>query len=165
MRDGAEVIKCYRCGGLKPADEFAWRRKHRNQRDSFCRPCRAEYKREHYLANRQRYIDNAAASKQRIRLERTKQLLRYFKDHPCVDCGESDPVVLEFDHLRDKSFNIAEALHNRTWDDVLAEIAKCEVVCANCHRRRTSSRRGALRVILTTERVAGIEPVSFSLEG
>ena len=46
-------------------------------------------------------------------------------------------MVLEFDHLRDKRFNIGAALPYRNWAELLAEIEKCEVVCANCHRRRT----------------------------
>jgi hypothetical protein len=143
------VARCSRCGELKPADDFAWRRKARGQRDTFCRPCRSAYGREHYLANRQRYIDQAAKVKQRLTRERTIYLIEYFKSHPCVECGETDPVVLEFDHLRDKLFNVGQALARRRWEAILAEIEKCEVVCANCHRRRTAKRRGALRVVLT----------------
>jgi hypothetical protein len=149
MRDGSARQKCYRCGKTKPAADFAWRRKAKDQRDSFCRPCRAAYKREHYAANRQRYIAQAAAQKKRLRLERTRYLIEFFKTNPCVDCGERDPVVLEFDHLRDKSFDIGSGLHNRRWQSVLDEIEKCEVVCANCHSRRTARRRGAVRVLLT----------------
>jgi hypothetical protein len=44
----------------KPDEEFAWHRREKGQRDTYCRPCRAKYKREHYLANKQRYIDAAA---------------------------------------------------------------------------------------------------------
>ncbi|MDQ3934974.1 MAG: hypothetical protein M3340_10145 [Actinomycetota bacterium] len=146
-----EGRKCYRCGEVRPVDNFAWRRKRLGQRDSFCRSCRAAYGREHYLANRQRYIDQAAVSKQKIRLERTRYLVAFFENHPCVDCGEGDPIVLEFDHLDGaaKSFCIGESLLRHTWDAVLAEMAKCEVVCANCHRRRTARRRGSLRAVLT----------------
>lgn len=149
MRDRRPIQACYRCGELKPAEEFAWRRKAHSQRDSFCRPCRAAYKQEHYAANRQRYIDKAGARKRELALQRTRFLIEFFKVNPCVDCGERDPVILEFDHLRDKSFAIGTALSGRNWDSILREIAKCEVVCANCHRRRTAQRRGALRAILT----------------
>jgi hypothetical protein len=141
--------KCYRCGEEKPAEDFAWRRKDKGQRDSHCRPCRSAYGREHYEANRQRYIDQAAASKRKLRLARTRYLIEFFKTHPCVDCGETDPVVLEFDHLRDKSFSIGPELSRKRWQSILDEIEKCEVVCANCHRRRTARRRAALRAILT----------------
>ncbi len=144
--------KCYRCAEVKPEDEFAWRNKERNRRDSFCRPCRSAYGREHYLANKQRYIDNAAKLKKRTLMKRTRFLLDYFVAHPCIDCGETDPVVLEFDHIGEKSFCIGTALHNNAWDSILAEMAKREVVCANCHRRRTARRRGALRAVLTGDR-------------
>ena len=117
--------------------------------DSFCRPCRAAYKKEHYAANRQLYIDRARERKQLLALERTTYLIEYFQTHPCVDCGELDAVVLEFDHLRDKSFDVAQSLPYRSWQSILDEIAKCEVVCANCHRRRTARRRGSLRAVLT----------------
>ncbi|OLE38763.1 MAG: hypothetical protein AUG48_00870 [Actinobacteria bacterium 13_1_20CM_3_68_9] len=117
--------------------------------DNLCRPCRAAYHKEHYEANKQRYIDQAAASKRKLRVERTIFLIEFFKEHPCADCGEQDPVVLEFDHLRDKLFDIGQALPYRQWQSILDEIAKCEVVCANCHRRRTAQRRGVIRAVLT----------------
>jgi 5-methylcytosine-specific restriction endonuclease McrA len=103
----------------------------------------------HYEANRQRYIDQAAKVKRTLRRERTLYLIEYFKSHPCVDCGEVDPVVLEFDHLRDKSFAIGPEISRRAWKSILEEMEKCEVVCANCHRRRTARRRGAFRSVLT----------------
>jgi hypothetical protein len=140
--------KCYRCGHVKPADDFAWRRRRKMQRDSFCRPCRKAYGREHYLANRQRYVDQARENKQRLARERTAYLFQYFAAHPCADCGETDPLVLEFDHLRDKLFNVGSALPYRNWESILAEIEKCDVVCANCHRRRTGRRLGSVRAIL-----------------
>jgi hypothetical protein len=170
--DSEKATKCYRCGDTKPAEAFAWRRRERGQRDSFCRPCRKAYGREHYLANRARYIEQARQQTARLQLERTRFLLDFFVTHPCSDCGETDPVVLEFDHLRDKAFNIGEALSRRNWQAILDEIAKCEVVCANCHRRRTAVRRGALRSLLARERspewnkrATGLEPATSSLEG
>lgn len=148
---GPDLLRCCRCGELKPPDDFAWRRRRKLQRDTYCRPCRSAYGKEHYEANKQRYIENAAAVTKRVRIERTRYLIEYFRGHPCVDCGETDPVVLEFDHLRDKEFEIANRLESRPWATILAEIEKCEVVCANCHRRRTMMRRGALRVVLAVD--------------
>ena len=105
--------RCGRCKLEKPAEEFAWRRKQRAQRDNYCRPCRAAYKQEHYAANRQRYIDAAGRRKRAIVAERIDFLIAYLREHPCVDCGETDPIVLEFDHLRDKKFGIATGLRDR----------------------------------------------------
>jgi hypothetical protein len=143
--------RCGDCGELKPLNDFAWRRREQGQRDNLCRPCRAAYHQRHYAANRQRYIDQARERKQALALARTRFLLAYFADHCCVDCGETDAVVLEFDHLRDKRFDVGAALPYRNWQSILDEIAKCEVVCANCHRRRTARRRGSLRSRLTAD--------------
>jgi hypothetical protein len=62
------------------------------------------------------------------------------------DCGEGDPVVLDFDHVRgEKLFSVSKGLTDRSFDTLVAEMAKCEVVCANCHRRRTARRAGFAR--------------------
>jgi hypothetical protein len=153
VKDAEESRRCGRCGERKPLADFNWRRKTRGQRDNLCRPCRSEYHRDHYLANRQRYIDQAQARKRELRLERTGYLIDYFKAHPCVDCGEEDPVVLEFDHLGNKSFDIGQVLPYRNWQSILDEIDKCEVVCANCHRRRTAQRKGSVRAMLADGRL------------
>jgi hypothetical protein len=139
---------CGRCRCSLPIASFAWRRKARGQRDNYCRPCRAVYKQEHYVAHRQRYIAKAGRRKQTIALERAAYLVEFFSGHPCVDCGEADPLVLEFDHLGAKNFNIAKGLRDRQWQAVLDEIAKCDVVCANCHRRRTALRAGFARAVV-----------------
>lgn len=66
------------------------------------------------------------------------RLLDYFREHPCVDCGEGDPVVLELDHVRGiKEFGVSSKMRAYSWARLLAEIAKCDARCANCHRRKT----------------------------
>src|SRR5437870_5766116 len=60
----------------------------------------------------------------------------------CVDCGYNDRAeALDFDHL-DSSSKFKEIAHmvDKSWHYILAEMAKCEIVCANCHRVRTSQR-------------------------
>jgi hypothetical protein len=71
-------------------------------------------------------------------------IYEYLLTHPCVDCGENDPVVLEFDHVTgEKKYNIADVIRSgRTWQAITKEIEKCEVRCANCHRRATARRKG-----------------------
>jgi 5-methylcytosine-specific restriction endonuclease McrA len=83
------------------------------------------------------------ANKQQKRKELRQAVYEYYLQHPCVDCGESDPIVLEFDHIRDKKISISEAMQRR-WSKkkVLDEIDKCEVRCANCHRRKTARDQG-----------------------
>ena len=69
------------------------------------------------------------------------KLHHYKQERGCADCGENDPVVLEFDHLRDKVDNVAALVTRWSWKRLLTEIEKCDVVCANCHRRRTHKRK------------------------
>jgi hypothetical protein len=143
--------RCARCGEEKPESEFGFKRKDRKWLVSYCRSCVRERSKEHYAANRRRYMVRARRRDQRERMNRTYLIVEYLQAHPCVDCGETDPLVLEFDHMRDKSFNIGHELTSRAWADILAEIEKCEVRCANCHRRRTAERAGFLRLTLPAE--------------
>jgi hypothetical protein len=139
---------CGRCKRRKSVEDFAWRRKARGQRDNYCGACRAKYKQEHYAANRQRYIDAARQRNRKVIEKRVAYLASFLQEHPCVDCGETDPVVLEFDRLRDKEFSIGKGIRDRAWQSVLAEMDKCDVVCANCHRRRTARRGSFLRAVI-----------------
>jgi hypothetical protein len=79
-------------------------------------------------------------------------LFGYFSTHPCVDCGEADPIVLEFDHI-EKETKLAAVSElvwlQRPWRIILEEIKKCEVRCANCHRRKTAKERGYGLYLLT----------------
>lgn len=79
----------------------------------------------------------------RHRLKRRTKCLQYvydyFKTHPCVDCWENDPRVLEFDHVRGVKTAAISRLCNEgvKLERLQEEINKCDVRCANCHRRRT----------------------------
>ena len=85
------------------------------------------------------------SSLERGRYRRTK-IDRYLRDlkneTPCVDCGENYPYwVMDFDHLEGKEFGLARYQYtSENMDRVKAEVAKCEVVCSNCHRGRTHLR-------------------------
>lgn len=130
---------------IKGTDDYSRHPPEIGKRDPYCRPCRAEYGREHYEKNRQRYIDQAKKRTEKVLAERMQFLLEHFSSHPCVDCGETDVAVLEFDHLGEKAFNVSSGVRDRGEEAFYEEIAKCEVVCANCHRRRTARRGGFFR--------------------
>ena len=138
--DSDESLRfCIWCRLLKPVAAFAFRSKALGTRQSHCRSCHAAYRRSHYLRNRPEYI---AREVERIRRRRTenRHLLRaYLRSHPCVTCGESDIVTLQFDH-RDRATkrqDVGILVIAKPWSVVCAEIEKCDVRCANCHRRRT----------------------------
>jgi hypothetical protein len=152
--------RCSRCGLTKPGDEFAGTAGIKV--DTYCRPCRSEYGKAHYAANRQRYIEAEARRKRARAEERIAFLIEFFRTHPCVDCGETDPLVLEFDHLRDKHFNIGKQFSSRSWQKILEEMEKCDVVCANCHRRRTARRHGTVRALLVEGRTWPPTPRTYN---
>ncbi|HYD10954.1 MAG TPA: hypothetical protein VEA78_12710 [Acidimicrobiales bacterium] len=140
--------RCTFCKKRKPLDEFHRNRSSKDGRQNRCKPCNIErnkrWYREHPEA-RQRRMDGYA---RRRKNERADQVYEYLLAHPCVDCGEADPVVLEFDHLRDKLRSVSAMVSaHMSWTRIAAEIEKCDVVCANCHRRRTASRGGWHRVL------------------
>jgi hypothetical protein len=114
-----------------------------------CRSCSRAYFREYYLRNRDRYAARSRRKNAAERLSNRRQLLGYLQAHPCVDRGETDPVVLQFDHAdpSTKSSNVGDLLRNRVpWSRILAEIEKCVVRCANDHQRRTATQFGWYRV-------------------
>lgn len=85
-------------------------------------------------------------NQQRHRDRNFHRLMEYLSDKACLDCGEADPIVLQFDHLPEfeKKFDIGRSItgSTRKWEKILEEMAKCEIVCANCHTRRTAKRSG-----------------------
>lgn len=112
-----------------------------------CKPCRATYDRARYAASRERRRKQIIDSSKIRRARNQAFVLEYLGVHPCVDCGEADPVVLEFDHVQGaKDGNIADQLSSWSLARLLREIEKCEVCCANCHRRRTAKRGGHYRI-------------------
>ena len=98
-------------------------------------------RRKHYRNNRRAYMDRA-----RERRRELENLVRQRKSVPCTDCGRRFPYyVMQFDHVTDdKVGNIGEFVRRANRTQLLAELEKCEVVCANCHAIRTWSRYRAL---------------------
>ncbi len=85
----------------------------------------------------------AAQKRHRVRVR--AELYNFLSTKSCIDCGEKDPIVLEFDHKSsDNKFKIiAKMLSGHySWKSVLKEIEKCEIRCANCHRRKTYKQLG-----------------------
>lgn len=94
--------------------------------------------RKHYYANRQMYIDKAKARKLKLR-----QWLRDFKEaNYCSNCKTTYPYyVMDFDHIGYKQVEIASLVNKSSnFSQIRLEITQCEVVCSNCHRKRTHKR-------------------------
>lgn len=127
---------CIKCQVNKQEDEFAIKNSNKNIRSIYCKECHKIYAKEHYKKNKFKYIQKAYQWRKKI-----KELINNFKNIPCKDCNQKYPhYVMDFDHLKDKTFNISERLGMVSIKKLLNEIKKCEVVCANCHRIRTWKR-------------------------
>tara|TARA_R110001583_G_scaffold71475_1_gene201301 strand:- start:2776 stop:3186 length:411 start_codon:yes stop_codon:yes gene_type:complete len=97
----------------------------------------------HYLLNKDKYLRKAYLHNKKTRC-RNKIFIDNIKESsPCVDCGESNPIVLEFDHVRGvKKENVSDMVRQSyCLKTIQEEIDKCEVRCANCHRIVTHERR------------------------
>lgn len=85
-------------------------------------------------------IKDLYAAQKRHRLRVRARLFNFLSNYSCIDCGERDPVVLDFDHRvpNQKFKSVAKMLSGHySWNSVLAEIKKCDIRCANCHRRKS----------------------------
>ena len=133
--------RCPKCGEVKDRAEYQSNRARSDGLQRICADCQRAYVRDHYLRNRDYYLAKAQKSN-RAHAARDRSLPRELKSRPCLDCGRSYPAwVMEFDHVTgQKLFSLGTELRNRRADMLLAEAAKCEVVCSNCHRDRTYRR-------------------------
>jgi hypothetical protein len=107
--------------------------------------CVATYGRQHYTANRAEYMARNHKLARARRRELQGRVAAYLAERSCVDCGEADPRVLDFDHVdpATKRDTIHALIHQAiSWAALLAEIECCQVRCANCHRRRTAAQFG-----------------------
>jgi len=137
-----ETKICCTCKRTKEISEFNFKNKKKGRRGSKCRECSRAYVKAHYRKNAEQYKRRALEFRTHKEEETMQKLMEYLKSHPCVDCGERDIVVLQFDHLRDKIAQVPSLSHSGySWDTILFEIEKCEVRCANCHIRRTAKEK------------------------
>lgn len=109
---------CTGCNIPKEDNAFNKHRKHEHLQ-SICKKCAKD------LGNRSR-IRNRQFTKD------------YLSEHPCVDCGQTDIVVLEFDHVRGQKIKAVARMAQDAFslESITNEIAKCDVRCANCHKKR-----------------------------
>jgi len=139
--------KCDHCKKFKDEEEFNWKFKSLGVRHKTCRECMKPFRKNWYEGDaHDRHLKNVKERKDAARLVAREYVWQYLSNHPCIECGESDPVVLEFHHRheKDKPISVLTAA-GYSIATIQAEIDKCDVLCANCHRRRTMKERGWFR--------------------
>lgn len=125
--------RCSKCSKRLPLIKFS--NSVKNGKSSECKTCHNE----RYRRNSARHITQVKARKVLTTIVNKQYVDDYLMFHPCVDCGETDIIVLDFDHVRGKkigniSHMVSEGYSLKT---IIKEITKCEIRCANDHRRKT----------------------------
>jgi hypothetical protein len=139
--------QCSKCNETKSLDEFSWKDKSAGRKSTICKTCHRAYSKQHYSANREKYLKKSMAFNEKRSKELREHVWTYLQDHPCIDCGESDPIVLEFDHVRgDKEYSIGNLMGGGYSLELLRnEIQKCDVRCSNCHIRKHARENNTYR--------------------
>jgi hypothetical protein len=129
---------CSKCKKTKPVQQFSKSSRRKDGRQDWCKECTR-------IRDKERYHESKEQHKKwnKTRVDKNfNKVTDYLCTNKCADCGESDPVVLEFDH-RDPSKkvdDIANMIRYASWKRIEKEMKKCDVVCANCHKRRTAKK-------------------------
>jgi hypothetical protein len=134
------------CGDEKDIDQFPLRNMFTKRRQSYCLDCKSKMGASWYDRNKD--YQKANAKKHRIEngTAAKEYVYNYLLTHPCISCGESDPIVLEFHHRSGKDKAVTEMVASGyPIERIQFEIDKCDVLCANCHRKVTANERGWFR--------------------
>jgi hypothetical protein len=138
-------MKCWKCRRTKlKEDDFPWKNRSIGLRHITCKKCMRAYRMAYYEKNKATELVGITARRKRHG-QKIREIVLEAKDRPCMDCGvHYHAWVMDFDHREhgDKEFLISKASwRGNAIERVIAEIAKCDVVCANCHRMRTFTRK------------------------
>lgn len=141
---------CSRCRRQKPFKTFGKNASKRDGRQTYCKGCNKGRLRLYYRASPRKQVER----NRHFRHGNAKKLLQYLLKHPCVDCGETDIVVLEFDHVRGRKVAAVTELvaTGYSWSTIEKEIKKCVVRCSNDHRRATARRQNSFRYSSVAQR-------------
>ena len=123
---------CTKCKEEKILEDFPFKYKEKGIRTKICKICQRHYKNIHYSRNKESYFIRNKETKQRLR-----HILEEAKKEGCTMCIENFKPCLEFHHLngKDKLSTVAHLISRGSEKLLLEEIAKCVLLCANCHRK------------------------------
>lgn len=136
--------RCAICKRTQPLNEFNRRALSRDGLQRHCRECNRVASKAYYRRDRRGHQADVRENSRRYRARNRALLVEYLREHPCVDCGEIDVLVLEFDHVRGQKVMGVFLLAARALkvERVMSELAKCEVRCVNCHLKRSGDTGG-----------------------
>lgn len=138
---GPRVKRCPKCHLVKDASEFPRREPGRQSPSAYCKPCQNIYSRAHYQKYKGEHNARRSENTRRYRLRNQRYVANVLARASCVDCGETNPIVLEFDHVRaTKKYDVSKMTYiGVSIAAIELELAKCVIRCANCHRIKTAT--------------------------
>lgn len=130
---------CNHCGDEKGDDQFNWRNKATGTRQGYCRECKKLHQKKYYRLSKPSYLAKIYETRAKRLAAYKAKIKSYLLAHPCVDCGNADIRALHFDHVSGvKETEVTKMFHQgASWSRIEAEMAKCEIRCANCHMIKT----------------------------
>jgi hypothetical protein len=138
-----KVKKCTICKEEKPINKFNKNKRKKDGLNTLCKDCSRKRSRKYYKENKEYHKKQVTKRKKSEILKARKFIFEYLKYNSCIDCGEKDPVCLEFDHITDKKMCISRmAGAGYSVKTIKIEISKCVIRCANCHRKKTAKELG-----------------------
>jgi len=138
------VKVCSRCGSSKAHSEFVRSTVTSNGVGAHCLLCERERVRARRANPEVRHKEHGAVP--HPHRQRYYAKIDALKGGACCDCGgRFPPDAMDFDHVRGTKVASIAQMRSRAWEHVLIELAKCELVCANCHRIRTWQRKQATK--------------------
>ncbi len=142
--------QCRSCAQVKSPEAFYTKGSESTRK--LCKDCHHTDNKREYLRNKAYYNQKSRASMASRKMVLFEYICGYFSTHPCVDCGETHPIKLQFDHVTGvKISSVSQMISGlRPLETIINEIAKCEVRCANCHMMKTAlQQRWGLLAFLT----------------
>lgn len=130
-----ETKICSKCGQEKSVEEFRWRDKAKGRRHAQCKECMRAQEKIRYQNDIER--QEKVLSRAKNQYSKNTDLVTIIKQNKvCVKCGESRFYVLDFHHRdrNEKINDITSLIKGGSQETLLAEIDKCDLLCANCHR-------------------------------
>lgn len=135
---------CLKCKEPKLLNCFAKNKRRKDGLQAQCKECQKSLRKEHYDKN----VDKISTQVKEYRAKIRELLISLKEASPCLDFNKKYPYyVMDFDHRLEKEFNIGSRSFHCSEKELLEEIEKCDLVCANCHRERTHKRRIDILVV------------------
>lgn len=144
------IKKCGICKKIKKVKDFNKSKAQTDGLNKICRQCSNENSKKYYYKNPIKHKEETKKWKKEKDLEIRTFIIDFLIKNPCIDCGEKNIIVLDFDHKDgvEKVFEISEMVSKRKSIKLIKkEIEKCDVKCANCHRIRTAKQLNTYKYV------------------